>query len=125
MNIIRAEQKLKQTDLPTIPFLLTLAETLVLIKTAIMKKIIFSFVIMLSFVIVSCNNYSKEQLEQDVKTSIIVEANDPNIKVNSVNLIKTQENSYEGFVNTTESGEKIQYNISVVVDGDEFIWEVY
>ena len=90
-----------------------------------MKKIIFSFVIMLSFVIVSCNNYSKEQLEQDVKTSIIVEANDPNIKVNSVNLIKTQENSYEGFVNTTESGEKIQYNISVVVDGDEFIWEVY
>lgn len=90
-----------------------------------MKKIIYTLVILLSFVLASCNNYSKEQLEQDVKTSIIAEKNDPNISVKDVNLIKTQENTYEGYVNTIESGEQFQYNVTVVVDGDEFIWEIY
>jgi len=90
-----------------------------------MKKIIYTLVILLSIVLVSCNNYSKDQLAQDVQASIIAEKTDPNISVNEVNLVKTQENTYEGYVNTSESGEKFQYNITVVVDGDEFIWEVY
>ena len=90
-----------------------------------MKKIIYTLVILLSFVLISCNNYSKEELEQDVKASIIAENTDPNISINEVNLVKTEENTYEGYVNTNESGEKFQYNITVVVDDDEFIWELY
>ncbi len=90
-----------------------------------MKKIIFISFIILGSLLVSCNNFSKEQLEQDVKASIIAENADPNITVNEVNLVKSHDNTYEGYLNTTESGEKFQYNITVVVDGDEFIWEVY
>ena len=90
-----------------------------------MKKIIYTLVILICFVLISCNNYSKEELEQDVKASIIAENTDPSISIKDVNLVKTQENTYEGYVNTSEYGENFQYNITVVVDGDEFIWEIY
>jgi phosphoenolpyruvate carboxykinase (ATP) len=35
------------------------------------------------------------------------------------------DNTYEGFVNTIENGEEFQYNITVMVDEDEFTWGVY
>jgi hypothetical protein len=90
-----------------------------------MKKI-FVIITILVFSISSCSSYSKEDLENDVKASIMLENNDPNIIVDELNLIKTVgDNTYEGFVNTIENGEEFQYNITVVVDEDEFIWEVY
>lgn len=90
-----------------------------------MKKI-FVIITILVFSISSCNSYSKEDLENDVKASIMLENNDPNIIIDELNLIKTVgDNTYEGFVNTIENGEEFQYNITVVVDEDEFIWEVY
>lgn len=74
----------------------------------------------------SCNSYSTDDLENDVKASLNLEKGDPNITIQEVNLINTSgDNTYEGFVNTIENGESIQYNITVVVDGDEFIWEIY
>ena len=76
--------------------------------------------------VASCGGYSKEDLENDVKASIILENDDPNIIIEELNLIKTvNDNTYEGFVNTNESGESYQYNITVVVDEDEFLWEIY
>lgn len=90
-----------------------------------MKKI-FVIITIIVFSISSCNSYSKEDLENDVKASIMLENNDPNIIIDELNLIKTVgDNTYEGFVNTIENGEEFQYNITVVVDEDEFIWEVY
>tara|TARA_B110000285_G_C14850319_1_gene479621 strand:- start:463 stop:735 length:273 start_codon:yes stop_codon:yes gene_type:complete len=90
-----------------------------------MKKIIYSFLIMISLLLVSCDNYSKEQLEKEVKLSIQAKQGSVDEKVLEVSLVETSENQYEGFVNTIEYGEEYQYNITVVVDGDEFIWEVY
>jgi len=90
-----------------------------------MKKT-FVIITILILSISSCNSYSKEDLENDVKASIMLENNDPNIIIDELNLIKTVgDNTYEGFVNTIENGEEFQYNITVVVDEDEFIWEVY
>ncbi len=90
-----------------------------------MKKI-FVIITILVFSISSCNSYSKEDLEKEVKASIILENNDPNIIIDELNLIQTVgDNTYEGFLNTTESGESFQYNVTVVVDDDEFIWEIY
>ena len=78
-----------------------------------------------SLFLMSCGGILKEQLEKKIKAGIIEQNTDPNISVNDVNLVNTQGNTYEGYVNTTESGEQVQYNITVVVDGDEFIWELY
>ena len=90
-----------------------------------MKKI-FVIITILVFSTSSCNSYSKEDLEKEVKASIILENNDPNIIIDELNLIQTVgDNTYEGFLNTTESGESFQYNVTVVVDDDEFIWEIY
>jgi hypothetical protein len=90
-----------------------------------MKRFFYTLILLLSFSLTSCNSYSKEQLEQDVKASIIAENDDPSIIVNEVNLIKTMENTYEGFVNTSEQEGEFQYSITVFVDGDEFLWEIY
>ena len=90
-----------------------------------MKKIILLLLLIVSSVLISCSGTSKEELEKDVKAGIIEQNKDPNILVNDVNLVQTIDNTYEGYVNTTELGEKVQYNIKVVVDGDEFIWELY
>jgi hypothetical protein len=90
-----------------------------------MKKIILLLLLIVSSVLISCSGTSKEELEKDVKAGIIEQNKDPNILINDVNLVQTIDNTYEGYVNTTESGEKVQYNITVVVDGDEFIWELY
>lgn len=90
-----------------------------------MKKIILLLLLIVSSVLISCSGTSKEELEKDVKAGIIEQNKDPNILVNDVNLVQTIDNTYEGYVNTTELGEKVQYNITVVVDGDEFIWELY
>lgn len=90
-----------------------------------MKKIILLLLLIVSSVLISCSGTSKEELEKDVKADIIEQNKDPNILVNDVNLVQTIDNTYEGYVNTTELGEKVQYNITVVVDGDEFIWELY
>ena len=89
-----------------------------------MKRFFYTLILLLSFTLTSCS-YSKEQLEQDVKASIIAQNDDPSIIVKEVNLIKTMENTYEGFVNTSEQAGEFQYNIIVVVDGDEFLWELY
>ena len=67
--------------------------------------------------IASCGGYSKEDLENDVKASIILENDDPNIIIEELNLIKTvNDNTYEGFVNTNESGESYQYNVNIKIN---------
>lgn len=90
-----------------------------------MKKISYLIILFLLFITFSCSGYSKEQLEEDVKQSIIEDNDDPTIKVVEVNLIKIEDNLYEGYVNTLESGVDFQYNLSVVVDGNEFIWQIH
>lgn len=71
------------------------------------------------------SGYPKDQLERDVLQSIKLENKDESIQVLSVSLVKTMDNKYEGFLDTNEDGEPIRYNLTVIVDGDEFIWEVY
>jgi hypothetical protein len=74
----------------------------------------------------TASGFTKDELEREVKASIIAENNDPTIRIISVSLIKSaQDNLYEGFLNTMESGVSIQYNLAVIVDGDEYIWEIY
>lgn len=74
----------------------------------------------------TASGFTKDELEREVKASIIAENNDPTIHIISVSLIKSAEdNLYEGFLNTMESGVSIQYNLTVMVDGDEYIWEIY
>ncbi|MDA9986579.1 hypothetical protein N9E11_00975 [Crocinitomicaceae bacterium] len=89
-----------------------------------MRKSILLLLLVTSSLLISCSSTSKEELEKDVKASIIEQNTDPSISVNDVSLINTEGDTYEGFVNTTESGEEVQYNLTVKVDGDEFIWEL-
>jgi hypothetical protein len=83
--------------------------------------LLFGFIVLGCFFLTSCENYSKEDLEQDVLNTIVQEINDPSIKIDKVTLIEIEENKYDGFVNTTELGSEFQYAISVVVDDDDFI----
>jgi hypothetical protein len=89
------------------------------------KSILLLFAI-ISSLLISCSSNSNEELEMDVKASIIEEwKDDPNFSVIDLSLINTENDTYEGFVNTIEGGEEFQYNLTVWVDGDEFIWELY
>ena len=83
--------------------------------------LLFGFIVLGCFFLTSCENYSKEDLEQDVLNTIVQEINDPSIKIDKVTLIEIEENKYDGFVNTIELGSEFQYAISVVVDDDDFI----
>ena len=79
-----------------------------------MKNILlFRFIVLGCFFLTSCENYSKEDLEQDVLNTIVQEINDPSIKIDKVTLIEIEENKYDGFVNTTELGSEFQYAISM------------
>lgn len=89
-----------------------------------LKRLLIGAGLLFVLVLSSCG-VNKEELEQEVKASIIEQNDDPNISIEEVNLVSTGDNTYEGYVNTVEYGEDYQYNITVVVDGDEFIWEVY
>jgi len=92
-----------------------------------MRTIKFLFLAVLLCVIASsCNNKSITNLEQDVKKSIQETLNEKNINanINDVKLVNESGNKYTGIVYATDEGESIEMNISLIYDGEGYIWKI-
>jgi len=96
-----------------------------------MKKanaIILSFCFMGIFLLSSCG-ISKDEIERGIKQSFQEKVNtDSNYKkygmqVQSVYLIKSGSNTYDGFVTVLLDDETYDVSISVTTDGSSYMWE--
>lgn len=71
----------------------------------------------------SCDNFSKESLEKQIKEDLSTELikENRNAQVESVLLVHKKDNEYVGIVKILENGIETSHSIQVVVDGEKYV----
>lgn len=87
----------------------------------------FFIVFILAITFSSCNSSSNSDLVQLVKSSMIEKWEQEGIDgitIQNLTLNLVDDNTYSGTLETIEEGEYFSYPVKVVVNGDEFEWEI-
>jgi len=94
-----------------------------------MKKVLQVITTMMIVAMVSGCGPSKEEIEKTVKSSM-QESFDKdlnsvfhNLKVDSVSVFKTGDNSYKGLVSIVGLGWSKDITVEILVDGNKVMWE--
>lgn len=72
---------------------------------------------------ISCDNFSKESLEKQIKEDLSIQLikDNRNAEVESVLLVHKKGNEYVGMVKLLENGIETSHSIQVVVDGEKYV----
>jgi hypothetical protein len=91
-------------------------------------KSLFNFLapLLILLLVVSCNNMSIDQLQNEVLNDIKakIENQGQDIQVQSFVLTHVSANEYVGVLETLENGQLFTYNVNVISDGKSFVWEI-
>jgi hypothetical protein len=96
-------------------------------KSSFIKKILTASLVVVFLSLSACGGVSIENIEESIKTKLEKRYEDEGIEgftVLSIDLTETSENNYSGLVNTDQQGQQIQYDIAVVVDGENIEWDI-
>ncbi|MBO7240618.1 MAG: hypothetical protein J6V23_09110 [Bacteroidaceae bacterium] len=87
-----------------------------------MKKFLFALFVMAT--LCSCQKYTTEDLAEEVRDHMRKELSSEGAYVHDVRLIHLGGDNYEGVAKISCDGVTLNYDITVVVDGMYFTWEI-